>query len=118
MPNPIKIVKALTKTGNKAMRGKKKSKGFKTPNAKGTSQVTSGLYKAGNLAGKAVNVPAQGNKQGLKGSVKNLKKAIDKTTSKRDPIQKHPLVRNTGEASAEGKYRYARKSVAVKKKGK
>jgi len=75
-----------------------------------------GLAKAGALAGKAVNVPAQGNKQGLSGSLQDLKKAIDKTTSKRDPIQKHPLVRNTGEASAEGKYRTGSK-VPVKGNG-
>lgn len=82
----------------------------------GPVAITKGMAKASGLAGKAVNVPAQGNKQGLRGSVQDLKKAIDKTTSKRDPIQKHPLVRNTGEASAEGKYRTGSK-VPVKGNG-
>jgi hypothetical protein len=52
----------------------------------------------------------------ISGSNKSAAKKRLMTSSGKDPIQKHPLVRNTGEASAEGKYRYARKRVAVKKK--
>ena len=84
---------------------------------KGKVAITKGMAKAGKLAGKAQGVPAQGNRQGLKGSNKSLKKAIDKTTSKRDPIQKHPLVRNAGEPSAEGKYRKNRGSAVPVKNG-
>ena len=79
MANPIKIIKAITNNvGGKAMRGKAKSKGFKEPNPKGVSQVTTGMYKANKLSDKAYKVSPQGNKQGLKGSNRDLKKSIKK----------------------------------------
>ena len=78
MANPIKVVKTASKIAGKAMRGKKNSKGFKETNVKDLTKVTTGMYKAGKLAGKAYAVPAQGNKQGLKGSNRDLKKLIKK----------------------------------------
>ncbi len=80
MANPIKIIKAVTNVGSKAMRGKAKSKGFKEPNVKGVSQVTTGMRKANKQAGNAAKVPPQGNKQGLKGSNRDLKKSINKSS--------------------------------------
>ena len=82
MVNPIKIIKTVSNVGSKAMRGKAKSKGFKEPDAKGMSQVTSGLLKANKLAGPGRNVPATGNKRGIVGSNRTLKKAIKKTEKK------------------------------------
>ena len=52
----------------------------------GKVAITKGMAKAGKLAGKAVNVPALGNKQGLTGSNRTLKKAIAKTVPK-SPIR-------------------------------
>ena len=51
----------------------------------------------------------------VSGSNKDLAKKKLMGSSAKDPIQKHPLVRNTGESSAEGRYRNARKPIPVKK---
>ena len=54
-----------------------------------------------------------------KGSNKATAKKIAMSSPFKDSIQKHPLVRNTGEASAEGKYRANRgRPVPVKRKAK
>jgi len=82
MVNPIKIVKTLSNVGSKAMRGKATSKGIKKPDAKGVSQVTSGFLRANKQAGPAQNVPATGNKRGVVGSNRTLKKAIKKSENK------------------------------------
>ena len=58
--------------------------------------------------------------------IKKLPKSSNKKIAKqnlmksaaKDPIQKHPLVRNTGQSSAEGKYRANRgKPIPVKRRG-
>ena len=55
----------------------------------------------------------------ISGSNKSAAKKRLMTSSGKDPIQKHPLVRNTGESSAEGKYRLNRgKPIPAKKRGK
>ena len=80
MPNPIKIIKAVTKAASKTkeMRGKKNSKGFKTTDVKSVNKITEGMYKANKLMDETYKIQLKGNQQALKGSNKDLKKSIKK----------------------------------------
>lgn len=116
MPNPIKIVKAASKGLQRARKIAQSTSDAKLPpNAK----IRRGVKDSGKKLTLVKGTPGTDmfNKK-ISGSNKTAAKKRRMTSSGKDPIQKHPLVRNTGEASAEGKYRYARKSVAVKKKAK
>jgi hypothetical protein len=138
MANVVKIVGKAVKKAT-APRGKKTSKG---------SNITSGKVKAANKAsdvaqkmgpmvsGKNSKVKIVDSKDSyVKVSKnKNIKKELTradntppytsrresmKETNLRSRLDKHPLVRNTGQSAAESKYRGNRgKSVPVKKKGK
>jgi limonene-1,2-epoxide hydrolase len=96
MPNPIKVVKKVTKA------------------------VTAGKAKAANRMAKAGQYDSNTKGLGLtKGSNKKTAKAKKELGTFDTVIQKHPLIRNTGQSSAEGKYRYnSGKSIPVKKRGK
>jgi hypothetical protein len=130
MPNPIKIVKALTKTGNKAMRGKKSSKGLKATKNKDIQKLTTGKAKANvrNVKVKdfGVNIPKgknktwakEANKKYFPGATKSRRSTLAEANLN-SRLNKHPLVRNAGNQSSEAKYRVMRgKPVPVKKKGK
>ena len=120
MPNPIKVVKTVTKVAGKAMRGKANSKGYKATDYQDIKKLTTGRAKAiTKIAGtKQIDLNAKG--LGLaKGSNKKTAKAKKELGTFDTRIQKHPLIRNTGESSAEGKYRYnSGKSIPVKKRSK
>ena len=126
MPNVNKVVSGVAK----AMRGKKNSKGLKATKNKDVQQLTTGRAKANvrNVKVKdfGVNITKGKNKDWAKEANKKTLPAA--TTSRRaalkevnwnNRIQKHPLIRNAGNASSETKYRVMRgKPVPVKKKGK
>ncbi len=126
MPNVGKVVSGVAK----AMRGKKNSKGLKATKNKDVQQLTTGRAKANvrNVKVKdfGVNITKGKNKDWAKEANKKTLPAA--TTSRRaalkevnwnNRIQKHPLIRNAGNASSETKYRVMRgKPVPVKKKGK
>lgn len=135
MANPAKIIKGAAK----AMRGKKTSKG---------SNITTGKVKAVNkgsavaeklgpyVTGKNSKIKMVDSKDSFVkvSKNKNIKKELTradstppytsrrkamKETNFRNRMEKHPLVRNAGEASSESKYRVNRgKPVPVKKRGK
>ncbi len=126
MANVIKVL-------NKAMRGKKNSKGLKPTNYKDIEKLTTGRAKA-NVRNTKVRGFGVLTSTGNKGKNKNWAKEANKktlptaTTSRRatlkevnliNRLEKHPLVRNAGNASSEAKYRVMRgKPVPVKKKAK
>ena len=126
MPNVGKVVSGVAK----AMRGKKNSKGLKATKNKDVQQLTTGRAKANvrNVKVKdfGVNITKGKNKDWAKEANKKTLPAA--TTSRRaalkevnwnNRIQKHPLIRNAGNASSETKYRVMRgKPVPIKKKGK
>jgi len=126
MPNVGKVVSGVAK----AMRGKKNSKGLKATKNKDVQQLTTGRAKANvrNVKVKdfGVNITKGKNKDWAKEANKKTLPAA--TTSRRaalkevnwnNRIQKHPLIRNAGNASSETKYRVMRgKPVPVKKKSK
>ena len=99
MTNPIKIIKAATK---------------------GAKIITTGKSKAAMRMAKAGQYDSNTKGLGLaKGSNKKTAKAKKELGTFDTRIQKHPLIRNTGESSAEGKYRYnSGKSIPVKKRSK
>ena len=140
MANPIKVIGAA----KKALRGKKTSKGVVTGASGKKDKITTGLYKS---VGKSKSVAEKmgpmfsGNKVKIVDSKdsyvkvkknKNIKKEVTradntppytsrrkamKETNLRNRLDKHPLVRNAGESSAEGKYRYNRGKPIPKKRG-
>ena len=67
--------------------------------------------------GKNKNFVKDANKKTLPGASKSSRASI-KEASFNSRMQKHPLVRNAGESSAEGKYRLNRGKPIAKKRGK
>lgn len=96
MANPIKVGKAVVKG------------------------ITAGKAKAADRMAKAGQYDSNTKGLGLaKGSNKKTAKAKKELGTFDTAIQKHPLIRNTGQSSAEGKYRYNRGNpVPVKKRSK
>jgi hypothetical protein len=109
MPNPIKIVKALTKTSKKITTGKAKA------NVRNAKVKDSGV----NITkGKNKNWAKEANKKYFPGATKSRRSTLAEANIN-SRLSKHPLVRNAGNQSSETKYRVMRgKSVPVKKKGK
>jgi hypothetical protein len=129
-----------------AMRGKKNSKGIAVGASGNKDRVTTGLYKAVNKSSKVaakLGPIVSGNKIKIVDSKdsyvkvnknKNIKKELTradntppytsrraamKETNLQSRLDKHPLVRNTGEQASEKKYRENRgKPVPVKPKNK
>ena len=95
MANPIKAVKAVKK-------------------------LTAGKAKAAMRMAKAGKYDSNTKGLGLsKGSNKKTAKAKKELGTFDTAIQKHPLIRNAGESSAEGKYRANRgKPIPTKRRGK
>jgi hypothetical protein len=126
MANVVKIVGKAAK----AMRGKKNSKGLKATQYKEVEKLTTGRAKAitRNVKVKdfGVNITKGKNKDWAKNANKTTLPSADKSrrasikeANFNSRMEKHPLVRNAGEASAESKYRVMRgKSVPTKKRGK
>ena len=111
-----KVVKRLVVGSNKDIKTNKKinKKLEKTFNTKTISQ---GKKKAAIRASKFYDSETKG--LGLtKGSNKKTAKAAKKLGTFDTIIQKHPLIRNAGESSAEGKYRFAGKPIPVKRRSK
>jgi hypothetical protein len=126
MANVVKVVAGAAK----AMRGKKNSKGLKATQYKEVEKLTTGKAKAitrntrvkefmdPTTKGKNKNWAKNANKTTLPSATKSRRASI-KEASTNTRFEKHPLVRNAGEAASESKYRGNRgKSVPVKKKGK
>jgi len=105
MANPIKIVKAVKKiTAGKAKATKRNTrvKEFMDPITKGKNK----------------NFVKDANKKTLPSASKS-NRASAKEANFNSRMEKHPLVRNAGESSAEGKYRGNRgKPISVKRRSK
>ena len=113
-----------------AMRGKKNSKGLKATDNKDIQKLTTGRAKANTrnvkvkdfgvsiTKGKNKDWTKEANKKAFPGATTSRRSALaEKNLNSR--LEKHPLVRNAGNASSEIKYRVMRgKPVPVKKKGK
>jgi len=129
MVNPIKAVKAV-----KNFPGGKKGRAIENKVRKefGMSKggTTAGKIKANKrnarvkdfmnpiTKGKNKNFVKDANKKTLLSASKS-NRASAKETNFNSRMEKHPLVRNAGQSSAEGKYRYNRgKSIPVKRRGK
>lgn len=126
MANPIKVIKKATKVVKRTVVGSNKdvktNKGInkKLEQTFGAKTISQGKSKAANRMAKAGQYDSNTKGLGLaKGSNKKTAKQNLMASPFKDSIQKHPLVRNTGESSAEGKYRYNRGNpIPVKKRGK
>ena len=124
------VKKAVARKPATAMQGKKNSKGFKATEFKGVQKITSGMAKSMTRNGRVKDsmspITKGKNKDWAKNankttlpSAKTSRRASIKEASFNTAIEKHPLVRNTGQSSAEGKYRANRgKGIPVKKRGK
>lgn len=131
MANPIKAVKAAKKltTG--------KVKAFKKGNSKSIAELRGAKKKVKIIGDNDDFIPTtqpRGSRTKPLNKNKNITKETEryslmppftsrrgalKFASKEKAFQKHPLVRNTGESSAEGKYRANRgKPIPVKRRGK
>ena len=119
----------LVKGAAKAMRGKKNSKGLKATTNKDIQTLTMGRAKATTrnvrvkkfmdpiTKGKNKNFVKDANKKTVP-SASTSRRASVKEASFNTRMEKHPLVRNTGQSSAEGKYRGNRgKPIPTKKRG-
>jgi len=127
MANPIVKVGIAAA---KAMRGKKNSKGLKATEYKDLKKLTTGRAKAvvRNVKVKefGVNITKGKNKDWAKNANKTTlpsaatsRRASVKESNFNSRMEKHPLVRNAGEASSETKYRVMRgRPVPIKKKAK
>jgi hypothetical protein len=105
MANPMKAVKAI----GKLTAGKKKAVGRNTRVKDSMSPITKGKNKDWAKNANKTTLP----------SAKTSRRASIKEANFNSRMEKHPLVRNTGESSAEGKYRYNRgKGIPVKKRSK
>lgn len=105
MTNPMKAVKAI----GKLTAGKKKAVGRNTRVKDFMSPTTKGKNKDWAKNANKTTLP----------SAKTSRRASVKEASLNTRMEKHPLVRNAGESSAEGKYRANRgKGISVKKRGK
>ena len=126
MANVVKIVGKAAK----AMRGKKNSKGLKATQYKEVERLTTGRAKAITrnvrvkdfgvdiTKGKNKNWAKEANKKTLPSASKSRRASL-KEVNVTSRLEKHPLVRNAGNASSETKYRVMRgKSVPIKKSGK
>ena len=126
--NPVtKLIGAGVKA---AMRGKKNSKGIMATANKDIQKLTTGRAKANvrNVKVKdfGVNITKGKNKDWAKNANKTTlpsaaksRRASLKEANLNSRLEKHPLVRNAGNASSETKYRVMRgKPVPVKKKAK
>jgi glycerate-2-kinase len=96
------------------------AKKLATKTVKKTTTITTGKAKAAMKMAKAGQYDSNTKGLGLvKGSNKKTAKAKKELGTFDTVIQKHPLIRNTGQSSAEGKYRYSGgKSIPIKKRGK
>ena len=104
MPNPIKAIKAvkkLTAGKAKAIKRNARVKEFMDPITKGKNK----------------NFVKDANKKTVP-SASTSRRASVKEASFNTRIEKHPLVRNTGQSSAEGKYRANRGKPIPKKRNK
>ena len=100
MANPIKVGKAVVK-------------GITAGKKKAANKVTK--ISAERASRGQIDRAAMGERM-PKGSNKKTAKAKKELGTFDTAIQKHPLIRNAGESSAEGKYRYNRgKPVPVKR---
>lgn len=129
MANPIKAVKAVKNfTGGKKGRAIENKVRKEFGMSKGS--ITTGKIKAINrntkvkefmepiTKGKNKNFVKDANKKTLPSASKSRRASI-KEASFNSRMEKHPLVRNTGESSAEGKYRYNRgKPISTKRRSK
>lgn len=103
MANPMKAVKAVSKlTAGKAKATKRNTKVKDSMNP-----ITKGKNK---------NFVKEANKKTLP-SASTSRRASIKEANFNSRMEKHPLVRNTGQSSAEGKYRLNRGKSIPKKRG-
>jgi hypothetical protein len=132
MANPMKIAKLVSKQVKKrdAIMTTVRKKAYSAAPAKAKFLTpTTGKKKASIrnarvkefmdpiTKGKNKNFVKDANKKTLPGASKSSRASI-KEASFNSRMQKHPLVRNAGESSAEGKYRLNRGKPIAKKRGK
>jgi hypothetical protein len=137
MANPIKIAKVISKATkardaakNKAYSAAPPAPRGKKNSSKSLTMPTAGKAKAANrnarvkdfmeptTKGKNKNWAKDANKKTLP-TASNSRRASIKEANFNSRMEKHPLVRNTGQSSAEGKYRAnGGKPIPTKKRGK
>jgi hypothetical protein len=131
MANPMKVVKAakrLVVGSNKDIKTNK-SINKKLEKTLGTKTISQGKAKANTrnakvkdsmnpiARGKNKNFAKDANKKTVP-SASTSRRASIKEASFYNRMEKHPLARNAGESSAEGKYRLNRGKSIPKKRGK
>jgi hypothetical protein len=133
MANPMKIAKLISKQVKKrdAVRTAVRKKSYSAAPAKAkfltptTGKVKATKRNAGVkefmdpiTKGKNKNFVKDANKKTLPGASKSSRASV-KEANFNSRMEKHPLVRNTGQSSAEGKYRANRgKPIPVKRRSK
>ena len=116
MANPIKIARAIEKKARKEFG---MSKGTTAGKAKATKRNTKVKEFMNPITkGKNKNFAKDANKKTVP-SASTSRRASIKETNFNSRMEKHPLVRNAGQSSSEGKYRLNRgKPIPVKRRGK
>jgi len=113
MANPMKVVRAIEKKARKEFG---MSKGVTTGKRKASKKIQK--ISAERASRGKIDRAAMGERM-LKGSNKKTAKAKKELGTFDTAIQKHPLIRNAGESSAEGKYRANRgRPIPIKRRGK
>jgi len=132
MANPIKAVKAAKRLIVGSNKDFKTNKGInkKLDKILNTSVISQGKAKATKrntrvkefmdpiTKGKNKNFVKDANKKTLPGASKSRRASV-KEANFNSRMEKHPLVRNTGQSSSEGKYRANRgRPIPIKRRGK
>jgi len=115
MANPIKVVRAIEKKARKEFGMPKGTTAGKAKANKRNARVKDSMNPI--TSGKNKNFVKDANKKTLPSASKSSR-ASAKEANFNSRMEKHPLVRNTGQSSAEGKYRLNRGNpIAIKKRG-
>ena len=115
MANPIKVVRAIEKKARKEFGMSKGTTAGKAKANKRNARVKEFMDPI--TKGKNKNFVKDANKKTVP-SASTSRRASVKEASFNSRMQKHPLVRHTGQSSAEGKYRLNRGKPIPKKRGK
>ena len=116
MANPLKIARAIESKARKEFGMSKGTTAGKAKANKRNARVKDSMNPI--TKGKNKNFVKDANKKTLPSASKSRRASI-KEASFNSRMEKHPLVRNTGQSSAESKYRGNRgKPISVKRRGK
>jgi hypothetical protein len=114
MANPIKVVRAIEKKARKEFGMSKGTTAGKAKADKRNARVKDSMNPI--TKGKNKNFVKDANKKTLPSASKSSR-ASAKEANLNSRLEKHPLARNAGESSAEGKYRLNRGRPIAKKRG-